>query len=81
MSEYENNGNERILYIPQTPGLKPHYQLQFSVIPRYVVKYCYLTLRVPFNINLFADSLKDLKYCYLGAIDPQPPPSSIYKIK
>ena len=30
----ESNGDEGVFHIPQTPGLDPHHQMQFSVIPR-----------------------------------------------
>ena len=33
-SRPESNNYEEVFYIPQTPGLKPHHQMQFSVIPR-----------------------------------------------
>ena len=41
-----------------------------------------LTLIILFNINhLFAHSLNGFKYCHIHAIDPQPLPSSTFKIK
>ena len=35
----ESNGNDRVLHIPETLGLKPYLQMQFSVF-----KCCYVTL-------------------------------------
>ena len=58
-SGHENNVNEEVLHIPQTPRLEPHHQMQFSVIPRILngFKTCYLTLIILFKIiHLFAHS-------------------------
>ena len=55
--EFESNGNEEVLQIPQTPRLESHHQMQFNVIARILkgFKFCNLTLIILFNIiNLFA---------------------------
>ena len=33
-----SNGYEAVAYIPKDPGLEPHSQMQFSVIPRVFVE-------------------------------------------
>ena len=33
-SEPDSNGNKGVCYIPQTPRLEPHYQMQLNVIPK-----------------------------------------------
>ena len=51
-SRLKSNSNEGALHIPQTPGLEPHHQMQFSVTPRTHFKYCYLTI----------NSIQDLEF-------------------
>ena len=52
-NEQESNGNEGVLYIPQTPRLEPHCGF----------KYCNLILIILFNIiHFFCTQLNSFKY-------------------
>ena len=65
-SEYESNGNERVLHIPQTARL----EIQYNVILRTLngCKYCYLTLS---KINLATEVTGNPNASFSIAITPR----------